>query len=62
MIILLFSVLFGVVVVFRSALQDSGEFCGAIDACAGNEAPNGPESKAPDIWPGFPVSPPKKPD
>lgn len=61
MIILLFSVLFGVILIVRRALQDSGEFCGVVP-CAGNEAPRGPESKAPDLWKGFPVIPPRKPD
>lgn len=62
MIILLFSVLFGVILIVRRALQDSGEFCGAIDACAGDETPKDHESKAPDLWKGFPVIPPRKPD
>lgn len=62
MIILLFSVLFGVLVVFRSFVaQDSGEFSATL-ALTGNEALGDHESKAPDLCPGFPVSPPKKPE
>lgn len=50
MIILLFSVLFGVALVFRKENQVSGEACFSICCPRGNEAPKDHESKAPDIY------------
>lgn len=58
MIILLFSVLFGVLVVFRFVAQDSGEFSATL-VLTGNEAPKDHESKAPDLCQGFRLARPK---